>query len=162
MRIIKFKVLDAETKELIGYERIGDKGQWEFLREHRTEWLLGAITDGQEYRKFIRLQFTGLLDKNGKEIYEGDIVACDIGFASWEFYPPYYYQPKSGYGNCRCKAIIEFKDCAFKVKIIDTYPDSTPWHEEYKLDKHLIGKYKEMPDKIEVIGNVHDNKDLIK
>jgi len=73
-RVIKIKVLRYDTKEIVGWERINDDGHWEHIRPNRDTWLLGAITDDQEYSKFIRIEFTGLLDRFGVEIYEGDIV----------------------------------------------------------------------------------------
>ena len=62
-RIIKFKFWDKDNKE----------------------WVLGSEIEFQEngepfdlYEKnIIYLQFTGLLDKNGKEIYEGDILLLE-------------------------------------------------------------------------------------
>jgi len=73
-RKIKFEVRYDDTKEIIGYERIGGRGHWEHNRVNRKDWLLGSITDGQEYSKFIRRQFTGLQDKNGVDIFEGDKI----------------------------------------------------------------------------------------
>lgn len=79
-------------------------------------------------------QFTGLKDKNGKEIFEGDItspggvvVFGKIGYdSSWNGLTGFYFK-----GN------------------YDAEEDF------YELQYHFI------PDEIEVIGNIHDNPELL-
>ncbi len=68
-------------------------------------------------------QFTGLKDKNGKKIFEGDILKTEI-----------YY-------DCGCYPHSETR--RFEVKIPDIFI------------KNICGKR-------EVIGNIYDNKELLK
>ena len=65
MREIKFKIWDKENKKFTDDDIYMDKNG-----------NLGRVQDDGFYCEdtFIPLRFTGLLDKKGKEIYEGDIV----------------------------------------------------------------------------------------
>lgn len=81
-------------------------------------------------------QFTGLHDKNGKEIYEGDIVKAPL------LDPIFGDILSDAFDN----APVAFHNGAFTV---DYYQGG---HKIYLQDLY---------DKIEVIGNIHDNKDLL-
>ena len=88
-------------------------------------------------------QYTGLTDKNGKKIFEGDIVR-------------YLYEPGKGYWNSDQSSVIEWRSTGFYMDGIfgtNKYACSSGWLVSIP---HGDGKY------FEVIGNIHDNPELLK
>jgi len=78
MREIKFRAWDTSLKKMFSGDnfcvRASDGKAGMFSREWIDELLANNCTDDGFHPPKIIMQFTGLKDKNGKEIYEGDIV----------------------------------------------------------------------------------------
>lgn len=135
-RDIKFRIYDTDEKEMFYQE---DIDYIDFItgivfihQEDGYDYLLDYKSDDGKL-----MQYTGLKDKNGKEVYEGDIIESPL----WEVEP---YE-------------IVFKDYAFKARDIrkkimygsDLFFD---------IDDLLTGCVGET---FEVIGNIYENPELL-
>ncbi len=119
MREIKFRAWDKERKEMLSPERLCHFD--------------GELSKGVQERSpfFDLMQFTGLHDKNGKEIWEGDIVRRKLMDGIDNIYEVFWDQSV----------------CSFSVRPTIPY-GTTPVHHE-------------MAKKLEVIGDIHNNPELL-
>ena len=93
-------------------------------------------------------QFTGLTDKNGKKIFEGDIVESDNGRQSAIFVIQFgEYYPKMFY-----KMLDKFTPGKKHLPAVGFYGKSIDKGEEVILFQSQC---------VTVIGNIHDNPELL-
>lgn len=123
-RIIKFRAWDKNNKRFIesGDMLLGNIVGW----KNTKEFEVGATSD------FEIIQFTGLHDKNGKEIYEGDLFQV----AKNRIYEV-VFTTKGEYDEIQCGFGLRSKD--IPDFIIDTYAVNEG----------------------EIIGNIYENLELL-
>jgi uncharacterized phage protein (TIGR01671 family) len=124
MRIIKFRAYSKQEKEMFEVFSFCDK----FIKV-----IVGIGTACKEDRNEFEplMQFTGLKDKNGKGIYEGDIVTYKRGVGNWT----------GQFMTTTHEIVFNDNTFAFVMKYGSSY---------IKLREHWNYEY-------EVIGNIHED-----
>jgi uncharacterized phage protein (TIGR01671 family) len=119
-RPIKFRAWSKEPGHMI--PNVHRSYDWEYLPK-----------DGSEDDNFVFMQFTGMLDMFGYDIYEGDIVRL-----YWKKMPLRNY-------------VVDFENGTFFLQ-----------RENQKMAMHYIGGSWEYSEHtMEVLGNVYENKSYI-
>ncbi len=137
-RQIKFRCWDTGKRQPMIYFGSkffmdDDRDTISFVSEKDTH-VLGDHDD--EGNRFILMQFTGLLDKNGKEIYEGDVV---IDHDTKINHRVYWDEEKMQWWVERLTPEPNYSKYPLKELRTDLYDKGN-----------------------EVIGNIYENKDLLK
>ena len=124
----KFRVWDKENFNYLEFEGF-KKGEIEFNFDIDTN----SIWIEFDHNKYILEQCTGLKDKNGKLIYENDIV---------KFY----------FDNDEIIAVLiwDNDESRFYLNTTDYFKDK--YVTDYEITKQ---------EKYEVIGNIYENKELL-
>ena len=129
-REIKFRAFDKYSKKMI----LNIENFW--LRTYDDEGDKSCFGDFIKAElRYEVMQFTGLKDKNGKEIYEGDIVQTG-----------------------KEKQVIEFSSITYASSGGQSYYVSYHW------GYHLYSKNYAVfnPEQCEIIGNIYSDPELIK
>jgi uncharacterized phage protein (TIGR01671 family) len=128
MREIKFRAWHEKDKQMLHWHGMAEGG------------FSGKIEpyDFSHFKapRFKWMQYTGLKDATGKEIYEGDVVMTTDVFADFEEFR-------------RKKAVIEHCTARFRPREIEKNEKGGRYWLAWNLDD------------IEVIGNIYENPKLL-
>lgn len=139
MREIKFRAFEKDSFE--------EKGRMICAEDFMKDWNLGFLFLNPSTNPCNRLkimQYTGLKDKNGKEIYEGDIAkVIDRTYTDCS---------KSKISSIdKLFGVICFEDYSFCLKCVGG--DNDGWKRLFVwLDENA---------EFEVIGNIYENPELL-
>ena len=128
MREIKFRAWDKKYKEMIKDIWIAPEYDWNLFSDNDAMCERARPEQGQ----IVLMQYTGLKDKNGKEIYEGDLLIFQ--------------------GD---------RDAMFEVFYNDIYGKFSCCRTHY-LGSRCGGYVPEIEDKkFEIVGNIYENQELL-
>lgn len=146
-REIKFRIWDNEDKKYLSLQDYQELGAIEVEND-------GTLTLSPRFRfltsmmimpeRFVPQQYTGLKDKNGVDIYEGDIV---------KYHHQTFFKKKGervyDFKNEKCYVVWDIENAGFCLsKSKDKITDKTFVDLLYMMeDEHM-----------EVIGNIYENE----
>jgi len=144
MREIKFRAWDIGLKRWL-FEDIN------LYSSERDEGEIVITVGGIADSGIVFQQFTGLKDKNGKEIYEGDILE-EKHRCTWEHYIVCFGEHEESEGN-------KNRSVGFYLK---AFRKDNKKYQIIILDPKYLEYSKIHSEGYKVIGNIHENPELLK
>lgn len=130
MQEVKYRVWNGNYKKLKEVFGLDLYGKRIFLNEELSAWWI--------FEHCKLMQYTGLKDKNGKEIYEGDIVRypdASIGSSSYDY------------------------DCYENVGVVEYDAESLSY---YFTERETVEMSEiDIPNEVEVIGNIYETQERL-
>lgn len=126
--ILRYRAWLKEDKEMIEVEEMNFyNGELDFIGD--------AITWMCKSNDCVLMQSTGLRDKNGKEIFEDDIIKV------------------TNLSNCSWLEVVSFSNnkAMFVSKEVKREVEETPLYDLFNTDIF----------EVEIIGNIHTNPELV-
>ncbi len=127
MREIKFRAWDKQYKQMVPVGRI------DFINKEID--FIENFNEPKGWDHFEIMQYTGLKDKNGVEIYEGDVVS--------------YYDSTTMWLTSK---VIDVGG-AFAIETLENPILLNDFTGQYIYDGHNI-------DELEIMGNIYSNPEL--
>ena len=127
-REIKYRAYHKERKEMFEIASI----DFEEKKAALSNGIIKLLN--VDFKQFEMLQYTGLKDKNGKEIYEGDILRYSFPYDR----------------RLRHISPVSYLDTQASFGIVDCYGNNVPLYDI------SVNNY------FEVIGNIYENEELLK
>jgi uncharacterized phage protein (TIGR01671 family) len=148
MREIKFRAWIPDDAEMVPDDRIISLSAdaqmiqyWDSQGRHVHHGTnAGEMDDTNPVARAVILQYTGRKDKNGKEIYEGDIITLQLlGDDDW---------------TKKCNVLFDKFTVEWAQNLMGWYPAT---NNGYEPDETWWDDWT-----VEVIGNIYENPDLDK
>lgn len=152
MREIKFRAFDKDKKQMRKPFDLEHVGATFF---YMTSTGFAAQYDPSYARRNVEImQFTGLRDKTGKEIYEGDILTHASVAANWA-----NGKPQDDFGPKEIAGVV-----------VQANRNPYPIHRDFQVNPYRVVKYIRAqffplesypPEEMVIVGNVYEHGELL-